>query len=635
MRRSNTFEVVVENQGRPQIDGVFDAEEPARERAAYLLSQAKFGSVRVVKVDKRGASVVVFEKHYRGSGKAVGIGTLEDAPICDTALEVFGFPARRTLGRVMRPWCDEQTMPPLEALHKPIQLRQIEREDVLFHQFINRIASVQAKKYRMLPEERADQLRRLYLAVFNMAKSAETDLAYWGLLIRREGFNAVAQQATEDLPEAERPRAVTYALAQWIEHNRDWAHKLDALTELFTNDMSAEAVNYLDEAIAEILDSSNAIRAILGYEPDLASALIALGNLAKGSFDERHGRSPALERLNWQIDRWGLPICRATLLSRIARTLDGTTPLTKTGKVSDAQSFRKLLGLIREVGGFKGGPAMCSAVTRRAQTAFGGDYEDLPVEEAVSMVADTMPDAAARIGYLLDLLGSEFGHRRATYLTKQLANIFTRMTSIRDLFAGQPDAWKSSAVRDGFRDRLYNGGIRRDLADMLLRRIELLAQADEAAAAAAAAKAAGAAARPQIEHTVDPDVVKTVCYQIEVLSEVPKAKGSQLLLYYQGSEIACGSDVGEFVLGRSSECNLKVAAKTASRRHAVVRCRQGEFVLTDVSRNGTYVRSGGQKPKVLQGSTATLSGSGSIYLGADPNGEDVDKAHLILYQYVK
>lgn len=634
MRRSNTFEVVIENQGRPQIDGVFDAEAAARERASYLLSQAKFGSVKVVKVDARGASVVVFEKHYRGGGKAVGVGNLEDAPICDTALDVFGFPARRALGRVMRPWCDEQTMPPLEALHKPIQLRQIEREDVLFNQMINRVASVQAKKYRMTAEERADHLRRLYLAVFNMAKAAETDLAYWGLLIRREGFSAVARQATEDLPEAERARAVTYALAQWIEHSRAWPQKLDALTELFTNDMSAEAVSYLDEAIAEILDSSNAIRAILGYEPDLGSALIALGNLAKGSFDERHGRSPAFERLSWQIDRWGLPLCRGALLSRIARTLDGTTPLTKTGKVSDAQTFRKLLGLIREVGGFKGGPAMCAAVTRRAQTAFGGDYEDLPVEEAVGMVADGMPDAAARIGYLLDLLGSEFGHRRATHLTKQLANIFTRMTSIRDLFAGQPDAWKSTAVRDGFRDRLYNGGIRRDLADMLLRRIELLAQADEASAAAPP-KAADAAARPVVTQGVDPDVVKTVCYQIEVLSDVPRSKGPQLLLYYQGSEIACGVDVGDFVLGRSSECNLKVAAKTASRRHAVVRSRQGEFVLVDLSRNGTYVRTGGQKPKVLHSSTTTLTGSGSIYLGADPNGEDVDKSHLILYQYVK
>lgn len=634
MRRSNSYEVVVESQGRPQIDGVFDAEALARERAAYLLAQAKFGSVKVVKVDARGASVVIFEKHYRGTGKAVTVGALEDAPLCDTALDVFGYPARRALGRVMRPWCDEQTMIPLEALHKPIQLRQIEREDVLHNQLINRIASVQAKKFRMSADERADHLRRLYAAAFNLAKAAETDLAYWGLLIRREGFNAVAQQANDDLPPAERNRAVTYALAQWIESSRDWPQKLDALTELFRDDMSPEAVNYLDEAISEILDGPTPIRAILGYAPDLGSALIALGNLARGSFDERHGRSPAFERLNWIIDRWGLPICRATLLSRISRTLDSTTPLTKTGKISDAQIFRKLLALIREIGGFKGGPGMCSAITRRAQTAFGGEYEDLPVEEAVGMVMDGMPDLAARIGFLLDLLASEFGHRRATFLTKQLANIFTRMTSIRDLFAGQPDAWKSPVVRDAFRDRLYNGGIRRDLADLLLHRIELLAQADEAAAAAAAAKAAGAA-RPLIEHTIDPDVVKTVCYQIEVLSDVPRSKGPQLLLYYQGAEIACGPDIGEFVLGRSSEANLKIAARTASRRHAVVRCRQGEFVLCDLSRNGTYVRVGGQKPMVLRSSTTTLSGSGSIFLGADPNGDDVDKSHLILYQYVK
>lgn len=635
MRRTNTYEVVVETKGRPQIDGVFDAEAPARERAVYLLGQAKFGSVKVVKVDARGASVVVFEKQYRGSGKAVGVGQLDDSPICDTALDVFAYPARKTLGKVMRPWCDDQVMIPLEALHKPIQIQQIEREDVLHNQLINRIASVQAKKYRMAQEERADHLRRLYAAVFKMAKTAEQDLSYWGMLIRREGFDAVVRQANDDLPAAERPRAVTYALAQWLESSRDWSQKLDALTELFTNDTSPEAAAWLDEAISEILDGSTPIRAVLGYAPDLGSALTALCSLAKGGFDERHGRSPAFERLNWQIERWGLPITQATILSRVARTLDGTTPLTKTGKVSDAQVFRKLLSLMREIGGFKGGPDMCAAVTRRAQTAFGGDYEDLPVEEAVGMVLDGMPDDASRIGYLLDLLGSEFGHRRATHLTKRLAAFFTRMKSIRDLFASRPDAWKSQSVRDGFRERLYNGGIRRDLADLLLHRIELLAQADEAAAFAAKAPAGPSPGKEQPVYTIDPDVVKTVCYQIEALAETPKSKGPQLLLYYQGAEIACGTDVGEFVLGRGSECNLRVKTQTASRRHALVRCRQGEFVLVDLSRNGTYVRSGGLKPQVLHSSTVTLTGSGGIYLGADPNNADVDKSHLILYQYVK
>jgi hypothetical protein len=276
---------------------------------------------------------------------------------------------------------------------------------------------------------------------------------------------------------------------------------------------------------------------------------------------------------------------------------------------------------------------MCAAVTRRAQTAYGREDEDLPVEEAVGLVVDSLPDPATRIGYLLDLLATEFGHRRATYLTKRLSTIFTRMTSMKDFFAGDPEAWKSTAVRDSFRERLYNGGIRRDLADLLLKRIELLAQADEAEAAAIAARKANI--KVVDNHTVDPDLVKTVCYQIEALADVPKAKGPQLMIYYQGTEIVCRPDITEFVLGRSSECNLTVSSHTASRRHAVVRCRQGEFVLVDLSRNGTFVRIGGQKPLVLHNTTITLSGSGTIYLGADPHGEDVDKTHLILFQYIK
>lgn len=633
MRRADTFEVHVETQGRSHIDGVFDAEKEARERALYLLGQAKYNAVRVARVDGRGASVTIFEQSFKGGGKVVTVGQLDDAPICDCAEDVFGYVARRALGRVMRPWCDEQTMIPLEVLHKPILLRRIEREEVLFNQMINRLASVQSKKFRMDQTERADKLRKLYFDVFNMAKTADQDLAIWGRMIRRDGFNALIDAAHRDLAPFARDRAITFALSEWVGPAREWPGKLDSLTELFGNDTSPEVAEVLDQAIAEILDSPNAIRGILGYAPDLGTALVALAHLAKGGYDERHGRSPSFEKLNWIIDRWGMPQTRGILLARIARTLDGTTRLTKTGKATDAQSFRKVVGLLREVGGFKGGPDMCSALTRRAQTALGGEDEDLPVEEAVSSVIDGLPDPATRIGYLLDLLASEFGHRRATHLTKRLANIFTRMTSMKDFFAGEPDAWKSSGVRDAFRERLYNGGIRRDLADMLLRRIELLAQADEAEAMARIAARSGAAA--PAERTVDEDVVKTVCLQIEALSDIPKVKGPQLMLYYQGNETVCAATIDEFTLGRGSECDMRVASKTASRRHAVVRCRQGEFTLADRSRNGTFVRMGGRSPMVLRNNTATLSGSGTIYLGADPYGEDVDKSHLILFQYVK
>ncbi len=631
MKRSYTFEVFVESLGRDRIDGSYETEADARGRAEYLLGQARFSSVRVVKVGARGKGETIYEKAYRGGGggKVVSIGQLDDAPLCEEVGDLYRYPARRALARIMRPWCDDQTMTPLEVLHRPILLRQIGRTEVLFNQLINRLATLQAKRAHMLPTDRADKLRRLYFEAFELAKGVEA-LKPWGDHIRRGGVTGVIEAAEAELPEEDRDRVVTYALACWLETARDWPQKLDALCDLFDFHPDPVAVAILDEAIAEALDGPAPIRAVIGYSPDLASALKTLALTVRGALDERHPHTPALLRLNELIGQYGLPLTQASLLGRIARTLEGTTPLTKTGKTWDAIQFREILPMLREMGGFRGGPAMCTAVTRRAQIALGAEDEDLPVEDAVQTILAKMPDPGSRIGYLLDLLASDFGKRRATALTRKLAAIFTELNSLRDFFAGQPDAWASAEVRDKFRARLYGGGVRTDVADLFMRRIE---QLTSALYPQLALPAPGGG--PRVSRQPDPEEVQTVCLQLQVLADPPVIKGPHLILYYQGDEHICDSQRAEVVLGRSSRCDLRCESKTASRRHAFIRNRQGEFVLSDRSRNGTYVRIGAQKPVVVLNASLTLEGSGEIYLGADPAADGVDREHLIVYRTVK
>ena len=626
MRRSYSYEVTVEVQGKAQIDGTFESEADARARADYLLSLAKFTAVRVIKVDARGASTVVFEKAYQGGGKVVTVGSLDEAPLCEDVFAVYRYPARRALARVMRPWCDEQSLIPLEVLHRPLLLRQIEREDLLFNQAVSRIAAVQARASRTTPEARGDELRRLFRDLLERAKHSEA-LAPWPQHLRKHGLANLLDHARATLPEGEAQRAATFALADWLEVARDWPDKLGALCELFGTAPDPATVTFLDEAIAETLDGPQPVRAVLGYAPDLARAMVSLAHLARGTLDDRHCHTPALDRLNAMIGRWGLPVTREVLLTRIARALDGTTPLTRQGRVSDGRAFTEILPLLFEVGGSKGGGAMCVAITRRAQTAFGREGEDLLVEEAIGRVLDLLPDPGTRIGYLLDLLATDFGRKRATMLTGRLAGVLTRVNSLRDFFAGNERAWTADTIREGFRHRLYAGGIRADIADLFMRRLEHLALNPEPVPSALPATAPSE--EPQ---TVDPADVQTICFQLQVLAEPRTIKGPHLVLYYEGREYVCDQKTTEFVLGRASSCDMTVGAKTASRQHAIIRNRQGEFLLFDRSRNGTYVRLGVQKPLVVKNSSVSLAGMGTIYLGADPNGADGDKRYLILFQ---
>jgi adenylate cyclase len=60
----------------------------------------------------------------------------------------------------------------------------------------------------------------------------------------------------------------------------------------------------------------------------------------------------------------------------------------------------------------------------------------------------------------------------------------------------------------------------------------------------------------------------------------------------------------------------------ASRVHATVECKQGKYVLEDVSTNGTYVIKDGQPFVFVHRDSVTLDGSGILATGFLPKDED-------------
>lgn len=78
------------------------------------------------------------------------------------------------------------------------------------------------------------------------------------------------------------------------------------------------------------------------------------------------------------------------------------------------------------------------------------------------------------------------------------------------------------------------------------------------------------------------------------------------------------------ILGRSPEATYCIDDTRVSRSHARIEWHGGNFQLTDLSYNGTYVRYGSQSEVVtLKRGTCVLHGSGIICLGASPNDSTV------------
>ncbi|HET7649513.1 MAG TPA: FHA domain-containing protein [Gammaproteobacteria bacterium] len=88
-----------------------------------------------------------------------------------------------------------------------------------------------------------------------------------------------------------------------------------------------------------------------------------------------------------------------------------------------------------------------------------------------------------------------------------------------------------------------------------------------------------------------------------------------LELTYRGKQVNVSEAQPAIIVGRSSQCDLVVNHKLASRLHARIEYRNGNFVLVDQSGNGTFVAFGdGDKRKVHMNSLP-IRGTGRIGLG--------------------
>ncbi|MBC8338275.1 MAG: cyclic nucleotide-binding domain-containing protein [Alphaproteobacteria bacterium] len=401
-----TYEVLTADENRWIFESSFDVRSAALEHAEELLHQGNYDGVRVTSESERTGELDVIFEERRDREKIVTLVAVDDAPLCEEVLDYYGFPARRTTGKLLRHLLDDQGLTALELAFDAGQLMMFERNDRLFGPAMQRIGGLQAKASGTKPMDRVEVLHKAFAEIKEWAKKPK-DADKYAALLRSKGLNALVDGATqwENTPGKAR-LAILGALAGLLASRGNWNGKLLALISLTQNDVHERSVEYVDEVTAEILDGAEAVMEVLAGQPDAASANRRLIQLTRGNTPEPGKQVSCIVELNNMMSRLDLPLTCQVLLERVAAGIGGIRPLTREGGDMEKDAFAGLVRELTDEDGLAGGPGMCDAIIKRARMTLKSGTNDLTFEQGIDHLLDLMPNRAVRLGCLLDLAAS-------------------------------------------------------------------------------------------------------------------------------------------------------------------------------------------------------------------------------------
>jgi adenylate cyclase len=92
-----------------------------------------------------------------------------------------------------------------------------------------------------------------------------------------------------------------------------------------------------------------------------------------------------------------------------------------------------------------------------------------------------------------------------------------------------------------------------------------------------------------------------------------------LRLQYGPLTLDAGPNYSDVWMGRAEENHIAVLNDEASRQHAQILYRRCQFLLHDLSTNGTYVKKEALQPFLVRRDSIVLDGKGILSLGVLPD----------------
>lgn len=101
-------------------------------------------------------------------------------------------------------------------------------------------------------------------------------------------------------------------------------------------------------------------------------------------------------------------------------------------------------------------------------------------------------------------------------------------------------------------------------------------------------------------------------------ANVPRSGGGRLMLSAASQRIELGDSRPALTMGRAEQNDLVIKSDVASRLHARLEYRNGRFILTDQSANGTFVVPDRGQSAYVHRDSVVLVGAGMLGLGQSP-----------------
>jgi hypothetical protein len=401
--RQKTYEIQASRKGRWTIEQTSHDPADAEAAAKALLNKLKdIEAVRVV-LDGAGDKVLFEQKKPQGKNPVV-VPQIDEAPACSSPDDLYGPQSRKIVNRLFRQYLDRAMLTPTEIMHNGREMKRVMDFESIVQTAIARVATVQKGAAGDDPKKRSDALWSMVNGITKRA--AEADKLKLPN-IREVGFDEAVKFVTKAAKPEELKFMLRCVFSRELSQTRSWYGKLTQVLEWSNTSREAAGLVLLDDFISDTLASGSLIADILGQQPNLASALIKLLDIADGEYKAGKGQSPdmaGLEEMLCKLMKTGrLPASRDILLERVRSELRGTNPLSKNDAEAEIQRLCDIIERVLLDHGVAGGVGMAEALVHRATVILnvGGANGQ---REGVVWVLRRGPSLLANAHFLIGLL---------------------------------------------------------------------------------------------------------------------------------------------------------------------------------------------------------------------------------------
>jgi len=373
--RAFVFEVGVRRAGRWAVEGMRDRQEDAIASAREILARGGCDAVRVVRgrlVDGQFLTGnVVFEAARPERGEdGLRIGELEEHDAwCEAPAELYGARSRRAVGQLLRQFLDRHGITPTELLHNIRFARKLEDEGMLMGAALHRAARTRAEQTGVPHAECTRGLEGMLAAAWRRAVDARADRRH--PVPGHDGLDALVERArhrAEDAPG--RAFVARHGIARALETEPTLLARLAVALGWARGAADPEAVALVDELVADCLASPEILREALGGQQDVAAALLATIDMARGREPPPPPRpAPWYPELARFLSAQQAPETRAVLMARVRRELASPRQFARGDATAEAAALTRVAEALRDDarGTYAGGSGAVVAMVRRWQ----------------------------------------------------------------------------------------------------------------------------------------------------------------------------------------------------------------------------------------------------------------------------